>query len=360
MAPRPDPGLSGGHDIIVVGGSAGAADALRALLAALPKSLPASIFIAYHIPAHAGGILHTMLAGASALEVKLAEDGEPIRRGIVYVARPDRHLLVGRERVSLARGPRENHWRPAVDPLFRSAAAAHGARVIAVVLTGMLDDGTAGVHAVKRCGGITIVQDPLDAAYPDMPQSALDNAPVDYKATIKDMAGLLQRLVTEPAGASPTVPKEIQEEVRISATGVAEPDALDRFMCPDCGGPLQKLEDKTGSDLERYRCMVGHSWSPGTLLSMTDEALESTVWAAIRLFRQRSHLLASRAEREREAGRMLTARLYREQTQESLDHARRLQELLLHQSSGVQAGAEDARARAEEAAGETRRDATNA
>jgi two-component system chemotaxis response regulator CheB len=350
-----------GHDIVVIGGSAGATEALLELLRQLPGSFPACVFVAYHMPPHAEGVLHKTLAGAGALRVRLAEDGDPVRHGVVYVARPDRHLLVDDGVVRVVRGPRENHWRPAIDPLFRSAAVAYGSRVIAVVLTGRLDDGTAGLVAVKRCGGIAVVQDPLDAEFPDMPRSALDNVEVDHKAPLKELGGLLQQLVAQPAGASPPVPREIREEARFAATAVPVADPDVKYMCPDCGGPLTRITEEEGraDRLERYRCMVGHAWSMESLLSGTDQALESAIWAAIRLFRQRSHLLASREEREREGGRLNSALHYREQVRESLEHARQLQELVTGATEAEDAGLPQAARSEAEGAGSPRKKATN-
>ena len=321
-----------GHDIVVIGGSAGVANALQVLLRQLPRGFPAAIFVGYHVPAGVDGAMPRMLASASALEVKLADDGEVIRRGVVYVARPDHHLLLEKETVRVTHGPRENGWRPAIDPLFRSAAVSHGSRVIGIVLTGMLDDGTAGLLAIKRCGGIAIAQDPHDAAYPGMPQSAIDNVPVDHRSALKDMGELLKRLAHEAAGASPPVPDDLLKEARISAQGVPVSQPFPRtppeYMCPDCGGPLHK-EGAPGEQLDRYRCLVGHAWGASTLLAGTNDQLESTVWAAIRLFRQRAQLLSTRAERELDAGRLRTADNYREQAEESLGHARRLQDLAM-------------------------------
>ena len=322
-------GEAPGHDIVVIGGSAGSTQAFVTVLSALPKSLPAALFIAYHIPPASEGILHAMLAESVRMKVKLADDGEPILKGVVYVARPDLHLLVERDRVRVARGPRENRWRPAIDPLFRSAAVAYGTRVIGIVLTGMLDDGTAGLAAIKRCGGLVVAQDPLDAAYPEMPQSAAVNVELDHRVAARDMGRLIERLVVEPAGPSPAVPREIAEEARTAARGVpvASPEVV--YTCPDCGGPLQRAGQDSREGVERYRCIVGHAWSAESLLSNTNETLEVSIWAAIRLFRQRAHLLASRAERERENGRARAAGHYDEQTRESLEHARQLQELVM-------------------------------
>lgn len=325
------------RDIVVIGGSAGVANALQVLLSQLSQEFPAAVFVAYHAPAGVDGAVPRMLASASALEIKLADDGDRIRRGVVYVARPDRHLLLEKETVRVTHGPRENGWRPAIDPLFRSAAVSHGSRVIGIVLTGMLDDGTAGLLAVKRCGGLAIAQDPHDAAYPDMPQSAIDNVPVDHRLALKDMGEVLKRLVREPAGASSPVPDDLLKEARISAQGVPVSQPFPRtppeYMCPDCGGPLHK-EGAPGEQLDRYRCLVGHGWGASTLLSGTNDQLESTVWAAIRLFRQRAQLLSTRAGRELQAGRERTAYHYREQAEESLGHARRLQGLAMTSFEG--------------------------
>ena len=323
-----------GHDIVVIGGSAGVANALQVLIRQLPREFPAAIFVTYHAPAGVDGAMPRMLAIASALEIKLADDGEPIRRGVVYVARPDHHLLLEKEAVRVSRGPRENGWRPAIDPLFRSAAVSHGPRVIGVVLTGMLDDGTAGLLAIKRCGGIAVAQDPHDAAYPGMPQSAIDNVSVDHRLALKDMGELLKRLVRETAGVSPPVPDDLLKEARVSAQGVPVSEGAPRtspgctYTCPDCDGPLHR-QTAPGEQLDRYRCLVGHAWDASALLAGTNGQLESTVWAAIRLFRQRAQLLSTRAARELEAGRERTAYNYREQAEESLGHARRLQDLAM-------------------------------
>src|SRR5688572_19329279 len=321
-----------GHDIVVIGGSAGVVEALLRLLRQLPESFPAAIFVAYHVPPGVDGAMHQILAGAANLEVKLADDGEPIRQGVVYIARSDRHLMLDKDAVRVTRGPRENRWRPAIDPLFRSAAVAHGARVIGVVLTGMLDDGTAGLLAIKRCGGIAVVQDPQDAAHPGMPQSAIDNVPVDHRVALQEMGNLLERLTREPAGASPLVPQELREEARVSSLGVpvsaSPPPGPPEYMCAECGGPLHK-EGEPGEGLERYRCLVGHGWGVNTLLAGTNDRIESTVWAAIRLFRQRAQLLTTYVERERKAGREKSAHHYRELVQESLEHAERLQNLVM-------------------------------
>src|SRR5688572_27719470 len=181
-----------GHDIIVIGTSAGGLEALDALIGQLPADIPSSIFIVQHMAAeNSGGALLRRLSRHKAFGCKLAEDGESFRAGGIYIARPDNHLLLKKDRLLVTKGARENRNRPGIDPLFRSAAVAFSTRVVGVVLTGRLDDGTAGLVAIQRCGGITVVQDPKDAAYPGMPESALHNLKVDHCVPIREMGALL-------------------------------------------------------------------------------------------------------------------------------------------------------------------------
>jgi two-component system chemotaxis response regulator CheB len=205
-----------GHDIIVIGASMGGIEALTDLVSQLPKNLPAAIFVVQHTRAHTPSYMAQILNRAGLLEARMARDHEPLRHGIIYVAPPDHHLLVKRDQVRVVQGPRENKVRPAIDPLFRSAAANHGPRVIGIILSGLLDDGTAGLLAVKRCGGVAIVQNPKDAAYPDMPESALVNVDVDYCLPIAEMGAILERLVWESVGESPPIPEDIILEAEIA------------------------------------------------------------------------------------------------------------------------------------------------
>lgn len=336
-----------GHDIVVIGGSAGSATPLLAVLKQLPPDLPAALFVAYHIPPGVEGTLAKVLAGAGTLSCKTAEDGEPIRHGTVYVAKPDHHLLVKRGAVKLSRGPRENRWRPAIDTLFRSAAVAYGPRVIGIVLSGLLDDGTAGLQAIQKCGGTVLVQDPLDAEYPDMPQSVVDNLDPDHRLPVSRMGPVLLRLVREAAGSAPPVPPALAAEARVAESGTAveagRPSGQIGYICPDCGGPLQEQQGPFKADeYERYRCLVGHAWSSQSLLSTTDEGIESALWAAIRLFRQRANLLTSMFQRQREAGRERSAQHYEEVVAESLAHAKRLQDLAMGPLKSPGPGAEAA------------------
>jgi two-component system, chemotaxis family, protein-glutamate methylesterase/glutaminase len=184
-------------DIIVVGGSAGGVEALGLLVEGLPHDLDAAVLAVIHVPPHSPGRLVEILQRRTALRVSWAQDGCAIEPGHVYIAPPDHHLIVDDGRMRLTQSAPEHHNRPAIDPLFRSSALAYGAHEIGVVLSGRLDDGTAGLHAVKELRGTTVVQDPADALHPDMPRNALAGTAVDYVVPASELGALLGRLVAE-------------------------------------------------------------------------------------------------------------------------------------------------------------------
>jgi two-component system chemotaxis response regulator CheB len=291
---------SNGTKIVVVGASAGGLETLDRLIAQLPTDLPASIFIVQHMAPHnSGEPLLRRLNRHKAFQPKLADDGERFKAGRIYIAPPDNHLLIKKQHLLVTKGARENRNRPAIDPLFRSAAVAHGSRVIGVVLTGMLDDGTAGLLAIKRCGGITIVQDPRDAAYSGMPLSALDNLDVDYCVPIAEMGSLLTTLVARSHGRSKPVPADVRTEAIIAErvlSDIAQVEGLGEqvpYNCPNCGGVLWKI----GADGKRYRCHTGHSYTNSSLLASQSEKIEEMLWIALRMFEERKNLLTSMARR---------------------------------------------------------------
>jgi two-component system chemotaxis response regulator CheB len=288
---------SKGRDIIVIGTSAGGLEALDALIGQLPTDIPASIFIVQHMsPEDTGGALLHRLSRHRVFGCKLAKDGESFEPGRIYIAPPDNHLLVKKNKVVVSKGARENRNRPGIDPLFRSAAVAYTSRVIGVVLTGMLDDGTAGLIAIKKCGGVTVVQDPKDAAYPGMPQSALNNLKVDHCVPISDMGHLLETLSHQPAGKSKLIPKDIRSEALIAErvlSDVAEVNSLGKqvpYNCPNCGGVLWEMDSP---DVPRYRCHTGHSFTLPALLESQSEKIEETLWISLRMFEERKNLLNS-------------------------------------------------------------------
>jgi len=288
---------SKGHDIIVIGASAGGLEALDALIGQLPTGLPASIFIVQHMATeNTGAALLHRLSRHRAFGCKFAKDGESIKPGRIYIAPPDNHLLVKKNKVLVTKGARENRNRPGIDPLFRSAAVTHTSRVIGVVLTGMLDDGTAGLIAIRKCGGITVVQDPKDASYPGMPQSALNNLKVDHCVPIREMGRLLETLTKERPGKSTPIPQDIRTEAEIAERVLSDVAGVDTlgsqvpYNCPNCGGVLWEMDSP---DVPRYRCHTGHSFTLPALLESQSEKIEETLWISLRMFEERKNLLNS-------------------------------------------------------------------
>jgi two-component system chemotaxis response regulator CheB len=288
---------STGRNIIVVGTSEGGLETLDELIGQLPTDLTASMFIVQHMAPHnTGEALTRRLSRHKAFDAKVAKEGERFKPGRIYIAPPDSHLLLKTDKVLVRKGARENRSRPGVDPLFRSAAVAHGSRVIGVVLTGLLDDGTAGLIAIKRCGGVTVVQDPKDAAYSGMPQHALDNLDVDFCVPIGEMGQLLATLVSKPHGKTKSVPSDIRTEGEIAErvlSDIAQVDGLGAqvpYNCPNCGGVLWEMDIPHA---KRYRCHTGHSFTVPALLASQSEKIEEMLWISLRMFEERKNLLNS-------------------------------------------------------------------
>lgn len=285
------------RDIIVIGASAGGIEALKELVAALPKDFAASLFIVQHIAPQSPGVLPDILTRYGNLYAANARNGEPIEKGRIYVAPADHHLLVeatGYARVT--RGPKENRFRPAVDPLFRSAAHAFGWRVIGVILTGGLDDGAAGLAAIKERGGAAIVQNPAEALAPSMPLNALAHVSVDYCVPLAAIAPLLLRLIDEEVveeGEKP-MPEELEIEVAIAREergklgGVMKLGELSPFTCPECHGTLIQMR---GENPLRFRCHTGHAFSVNSLLAELSESVEESLWNAIRSIEESAMLM---------------------------------------------------------------------
>ena len=284
-----------GHNIIVIGASVGGVEAIPRLIKSLPAGLPASVFVVLHTAPHGPGLLPHFIRKTSALPVRHGVEGEKIVHGRVYVSRPDLHLMVDGNRVHMVRGPKENFHRPSIDALFRTAAESHGPRVVGVVLTGNLDDGTAGLHAVKSLGGVAIVQDPRDAAAPAMPRSALRNVKVNHCLPLAKIGPLLVRLAT--TRNIPRSAKVLPPRKRLMSPKAMEKEfgLPTRFVCPECDGPL--WETKPGRSLQ-FRCHEGHAYSPDSLLADQADALERVLWSAARTFDERASLLRRLGKRK--------------------------------------------------------------
>jgi two-component system, chemotaxis family, protein-glutamate methylesterase/glutaminase len=290
------------RDLIVVGASAGGVQALEQLVADLPAELPAAVLIVLHLSSSGTSVLHNILQRAGELHVTSAVDGEHLERGHVYVSPADQHLLVRGANVHLSSGPRENGHRPAIDPLFRSAARAYGPRVVGVVLTGTLDDGTDGLRLIKERGGATVVQNPEDAAYGEMPKSAIDFVHPDRIVPLAEMGRTLTNLIDTPldpdAAHGVADPRKQQVDLVEVEFGRDEPEGEASLLtCPSCGGVLIEREE---GGVVRFACQVGHAYSPESLVEQQGDALESALWQALRTLEERADLLnrmAKRAER---------------------------------------------------------------
>jgi two-component system chemotaxis response regulator CheB len=322
--------VDGHHHIIVIGTSAGGMPALCQLVSQLTASLPAAVLVVQHLaPDSLGEHLVERLARHTSLPCHLAESGQPIELGHLYLAPPDRHLLVRDGNLLVTKGPRENHYRPAADALFRSAAAYYGARVIGVVLTGMLHDGTAGLEFIKRCGGLALVQDPHDAEYASMPESALRNVDIDDVVPIARMGARLEELVFQNVTQILPIPEDIKLEAAIAERVVGTVDEAEQLghtvplTCPDCGGSLWQIEH---GRVLRYRCHTGHAFTADSLLKQSQESLEESLWVALRMMEERKTLLTNMASR----GEGSYSVQQEERIEEIKKHINRLREFLLN------------------------------
>lgn len=320
--------------LIVVGTSAGGMSALTQLVAQLPASLPAAVLVVQHLaPDSTGEPLIGHLKQYTALTCQLATDQLPLLAGHLYLAPPNHHLLVKEDHLLVTNGPHENNFRPSADALFRSAAVTFDSHVIGVVLTGMLHDGTAGLEFVKRCGGIALVQDPTDAEFPSMPESALRTVEIDYVVPLAQMGSLLVQLVQMPH-PKPPLPIEIPSDLQIEAAiaervvgttkQVSQLGHLVPFTCPDCGGNLWQIDH---GQLLRYRCHTGHAFTADALAESSRLSLEETLWVALRMMEERKNLLGSMASASH--GSTRTAAQQHERLNELRRHVNRLREFLL-------------------------------
>ncbi len=331
-------------DIVVIGASAGGMEALQKLVAPLPRDLPASIFVVWHLSPGARSILPSVLAKAGKLPASMPADGDRIERGRIYVAPNDHHMLLESGYIRVARGPKENRFRPAIDPLFRSAAYVYGTRVIGVVLTGALDDGTAGLWTIKLRGGTTIVQDPEEALIRSMPLSALDNVAVDYRVPVAEMGELIPRLVREPAPAPVKAPAAEDEKTRHEIRIAKEREALEEdilrfgelspFTCPECHGVLLQLNE---AGRIRFRCHTGHAYSADSLLAEIREQIEVQLWNAIRAMQEGNLLMRAMAEHVDQVHPPADSSTLRERAEELQQQADTLRQMVTSGAAPVHA-----------------------
>ena len=292
-----------GHDIIVIGASAGGIKALGVLVGALPADIDATLFIVQHLAADTPSILPQILADVGSLPASHPSDGEPILPGRIYVAPPDYHLLLNQGSMRVVRGPQENRFRPAIDALFRSAARTYGPRVVGVVLTGYLDDGTVGLQAVKKRGGVALVQDPNEAEYPSMAKSALRYVQVDRCLPLAEIPDLLVHLSKEPAAEEDAYPvtEEIEIESKIAEQQMNTQEFLENveaigtrttYTCPECNGSIWQIGKE---EPLRFRCHIGHSFTANTFLAEQTQNLENALWSAVRAMEEKVTFLRQMA-----------------------------------------------------------------
>ena len=328
------------RDVIVIGASAGGVTALLDLVKTLPADFPAPVFVVQHLAPDSPSILPQLLSAVSELPVKHPQNGETVKPGTIYVAPPDHHLLLEDDQLLVARGPKENRFRPSIDALFRSAAYTYGPRVIGVVLTGYLDDGTSGLWSVQRMGGLTVVQDPLDAQQPSMPTNALEFVVADHVVPLAQLGPLLVRLTAKPAPAKPKLPADQLDLLKIEFTiakqgggfelGIIDKGQLTPFTCPDCHGALTQLIE---GKLIRYRCHTGHAYTVSALLSEVTESVESLLYQSMRGLEETTMILQNLGTQFTDRAKPEVAALFLRKADETGRQARVVHAFILKQQA---------------------------
>jgi two-component system chemotaxis response regulator CheB len=318
------------RDLVVVGASAGGVDALQEIVAELPPEFPAAILVVLHVSSTGTSVLPQILTRSGPLPATFAKDGDELTRGQIFVAPADQHMLVHDGHIRLTQGPRENGHRPAIDPLFRSAARARDGRTIGVILSGLLDDGALGLRFIKQNGGSAVVQDPDEALFPSMPRAALDLTKVDRVASPGAMARVLCELIEAPIEApsenTPLRPDGIGEldlvELDPSDTASLLDGPPSGLTCPECGGALWEQEN---GGVVRFACHVGHAYSLSSLLEEQGRSLETSLWSAVRALEERASMHRRLAHRTRGGTREV---LYQDRAREAEEHAQSLRAML--------------------------------
>jgi two-component system chemotaxis response regulator CheB len=327
------------RDLVAVGTSAGGVEALANLFAQVPGDTPASFLVVQHLPASSPRHLARIIQRATAVPVKWAEHGEIVHENQIYVGPPDVHFQLEGDTVHLVQGAKENHARPAINRLFRSAAVHHGAQTNGVLMTALLYDGVLGLTAIQRCGGVTIVQDPNDAAYPDMPLAALDAMTPDHVVGISSMGALLGTLIGAPVDELPP-PADVVIHAALDRVTPASPKDLDQLgprtelVCPDCGGPMW---DVGYGRVRGYRCYLGHASGARSLLAGQVSEIERSLWIAVRSLQERSATLADLARASRRDGSEEVAADLDRQARDAAAHAERARQFLLEMQPSLSA-----------------------
>ncbi|HKB87856.1 MAG TPA: chemotaxis protein CheB [Ignavibacteriaceae bacterium] len=319
--------------IIVIGTSAGGIDALSTICEKLPSDFAIPVFIVWHISPESMNYFPQMLAKKTKLRVQSAIDNQAIKPGYIYTAPPNNHVLIEDSKMRVVYGPKENRFRPAIDPLFRSAAYAFGSDSIGILLSGMLNDGTSGLWSIKDRGGVTIVQDPEEAQFPDMPLNALHNVSIDYKISIEKMGNLLVKLAADHTvnNNSNDRPEKMKIEIKMVSDGnvldtdVKQIGELSEFTCPECHGSLWQIKE---GNIIRFRCRTGHAYSASALLEELSVVIEKRIWSVIKGLEEHTSLVKYLTEHLHSAEEKQGLNLYLRQAEQSQRYANLLRRFL--------------------------------
>lgn len=316
------------RDIIVVGASAGGFNALNDFLGSLPKDFKGSIFVVVHIPGDVPSSLPDILSRAGSLKARHPKHGETVRPGMVYVAPPDHHMLLEGKEILVTKGPKENRFRPSIDALFRSAAYVYRERVVGIILSGMLNDGTSGLWSVKRLGGLAIVQSPEDAQYDSMPINAMQYVKADYTLSARDIGSKLAEILSRKAAPKRKISKKEKELMKLEVIiakqdnafemGIMNMGQLSPFTCPECHGVLVQLME---SKIVRFRCHTGHAFTASALLSELTESVEEKMWQAMRGLEETTMLLKRIGKHFKDQGQPALARVFIKKSKMTADKA---------------------------------------
>lgn len=326
------------RDIVVIGASAGGVTALKELATALPPDFKAVIFVVLHLSPHSPSYLPEILNHAGPLKASHPTDGERMQPGHIYVAPPDHHLLVEADQIIVKKGPKENRFRPSIDALFRSAAYSYGSRVIGVVLTGLLDDGTSGIWSVKRLGGLGVIQHPDDALYPSMPDNVLQHVEVDYQVPISELAPLLCQLIDETVPDKPNALENELNRMGVEVSVAAQENAFEQgilalgeltpLTCPECSGALVSIQE---GKIVRYRCHTGHAYTASALLADVTRSVEESLWKAVRSLEETVILLEQSSRQFAEGGNAAAADQFAQKAHETRQRAVKTRKFIFYQ-----------------------------
>jgi two-component system, chemotaxis family, protein-glutamate methylesterase/glutaminase len=296
------------RNVIVIGASAGGFAPVRQMISQLPGTIDAAVFVVLHMSRNSNALTIARLwQKRTELICNVPSSGDKILKGHIYIAPANHHMLISDGSITINDGPSENKYRPSIDVLFRSAAVHFGTRVIGIIVSGVLDDGTSGMWAIKKCGGICIVQDPDEAEFRDMPQNVINKIDVDYKSDINEISYVISDILSKPLPVKVPVPEELLIESEIAEKMSSSIDQMNRiaeksdFTCPDCNGRLWIMK---GDPVHRYRCHTGHVYNERTLLELQRTEIEKSIWVSIRMLEERCNLLNLSAHNAEDSGNL--------------------------------------------------------